>query len=55
MTSPHPIAAIAGILIVALTLAAMLIWWNVGSWHSGKTVTGQIALGRSVCCKCSPT
>ncbi len=26
MTSPHPIAAIAGILIVALTLAAMLIW-----------------------------
>ena len=26
MTSPHPIAAIAGILIVALSLAAMLIW-----------------------------
>lgn len=26
MTSPHPIATIAGILIVALTLAALLIW-----------------------------
>ncbi len=26
MTSPYPIVAIAGILIVALSLAAMLIW-----------------------------
>ena len=26
MTSPYPIAAIAGVLIVALSLAALLIW-----------------------------
>ena len=56
MISPHPIASIVGILIVALSLSrACSSGWSAGCSRSGRTATAPIAWDRSGFCKCSPT
>ena len=52
MTSPYPIAAIAGVLIVALSLAALLIWVErrlLALWQDryGPNRVGPFEIGRA--------